>query len=158
MMMRGFLLISLLALSACGFRPVHGADLSGAGVSSIQIAQIDGRSGHVLRRDLGRELATGLPGVDQGLLQIELRETLVRLPLTPDGSAARTDIRAQANYALDTGEDVITGEVRAESAFNVPTQAFADISAQTSASERAMRILAQRISEDLRLKLAVASR
>ena len=54
---------------------------------------------------------------------------------------------------LDTGDDAITGIVQADTSFNVPTSAFGDITAQTTATKQAMNVLAQRIADDLKLKL-----
>ena len=151
-------LLALLTLSACGFQPVHSSAGLGAsnGVSSIVIPQIEGRSGHTLRKALLRELAPGLTGVDTGTLTIQLDQSLRRLAIRPDEAAARTDITVRGEYVLDTGTEAITGSATAESSFNVPVSAFGDIAAQTSASDRAVTQLAQRIADDIRLKLAAA--
>jgi LPS-assembly lipoprotein len=151
-------LLSLAFLAACGFQPVHSsAGLGpGNGVTSIVIPQIEGRSGHKLRKALLRELAPGLPGVETGTLTITLDETLRRLAIRPDEAAARTDITVRGRYILDTGTDAISGVADAESSFNVPVSAFGDIAAQTSASDRAVTQLARRIADDLRIKLAAA--
>ncbi|MEL7129555.1 MAG: hypothetical protein AAGK23_08400 [Pseudomonadota bacterium] len=149
------ILVSFLALTACGFRPVHtSTGLSGASASQISIPEIPGRGGHALRKALLAEFATGLPGVDSATLTITLDESLARLSIRPDETAARSDALAIGRYVLDTGEDAIAGEARAEASFNVPVSAFGDITSQTDASERTMTILAQRIADDLRLKLA----
>jgi len=151
-------LLALTLLTACGFQPVHSSAGLGAnnGITNIVIPQIEGRSGHTLRKALLRELAPGLPGVDTGTLTITLDESLRRLAIRPDEAAARTDISVRGRYVLDTGTDAISGEANAESSFNVPVSAFGDIAAQTSASDRAVTQLARRIADDLRIKLAAA--
>ena len=150
-------LLAIFALTACGFQPVHSAGgLAVSGTSQIVIPEIDGRSGHTLRKALLRELAPGLPGIDTGTLTITLDENIRRLAIRPDEAAARTDIQVRGRYVLDTGEDAISGSAEAESSFNVPLSAFGDIAAQTSASDRAVTQLAQRIADDLKLKLAAA--
>lgn len=148
------LLIGTLALTACGFQPVHSSTI-GAGVASsnIRVTEIPGRSGHALRRALVEEFAAGLPGIENATLTVTLNESLRRLAIRPDEAAARTDIIATTRYVLDTGDDAISGEARAENSFNVPTSAFGDVASQTAASERAMTLLAQRIADDLKLKL-----
>ncbi len=149
--------LALLGLAACGFQPVHSSSgFAAAGASQINIPEIDGRAGHTLRKALLRELASGLPGIEGGTLTVTLEENLGRLAIRPDEAAARTDIRVRGRYVLDTGEDAISGEADAESSFNVPISAFGDIAAQTSASDRAATLLAQRIADDLKLKLATA--
>lgn len=148
------LLIVLPLVSACGFTPVHGAaTLSEIDSGKIQISQISGRTGHELRKALQQELATGLPGIPEGaVLEIDLADRLSRLALRPDGAAARSDLRLQADYTLIFEDERISGTVRAESSFNVPTESYGDISAQIAARERAAKLLAQRIATDLRLK------
>ncbi len=149
-------LITCLWLTACGFQPVHSNQgLSTTnGVSSIVVPQIEGRAGHTLRKALLRELGPGLPDIETGTLTVTLDESLRRLAIRPDEAAARTDITVTGRYVLDTGTDAISGRASAESSFNVPTSTFGDIAAQTSASDRAVTLLAQRIADDLRLKLA----
>ena len=149
--------MALVGLAACGFQPVHSsAGFAGSGASQITIPEIDGRAGHTLRKALLQELAPGLPGIETGTLTITLEETLSRLAIRPDEAAARTDIIVRGRYVLDTGEEAISGLADAESSFNVPISAFGDIAAQTSASDRAATLLAQRIADDLKLKLAAA--
>lgn len=150
-----FAIFTALALTACGFQPVHSpSGLSSNGVTQIVIPEIDGRAGHTLRKALLRELAPGLPGVETGTLTITLDESIRRLAIRPDEAAARTDIQVSGRYVLDTGDEAISGRADSESSFNVPLSAFGDIAAQTSASDRAVTQLAQRIADDLKLKLA----
>ena len=159
-MMRQLALSALLllglvpGLAACGFSPVYSSDLSGTGASSISIPEIKGRSGYILRRELVRELATGLPGVESGTLIITLDEELRRLPLNLDGSATRTDVLATARYTLDTGEDAITGTADVVTSYSATPGQFGDVAAQQDGFERAMRLLTQEISSDLRAQLA----
>jgi len=142
----------LLIASACGFQPAY-SPATAARATSINVPEIEGRAGHELRKALLTELSTGLPGIENATLTVTLRDSLARLPIRPDEAAARTDVNAIGRYVLDTGEDAITGQVRTQTSFNVPTSAFGDIAAQTAASERAMQQLARRIVEDLRLQL-----
>lgn len=144
----------LIALAGCGFQPVHSPRSTSLSAGNISVPEIPGRSGHMLRKALIAELATGLPGIEAATLVVTLDEDLNRLAIRPDEAAARTDIIARGRYVLDTGETAISGGAQAETSFNVPVATFADIASQTDASERAMIVLAQRIADDLRLKLA----
>ena len=146
--------LALTSLAGCGFSPVYTTDLGGQGAGAIAVAEIEGRSGYILRRELVRELATGLPGVEDGTLLIELEEELRRLSLNQDGSAARTDIIAVARYTLDTGDDAIIGEVDVLTSYTATDGQFADVAAQQDGFARAMRLLSQEISSDLRIQLA----
>jgi len=141
----------LLTLSACGFTPLYANDPAG----QIRIEMIEGRSGHVLRKNLLLELAPGLPGMDSpARLSIELDENLSRLALQPDEAATRTDIIAEARYELIYDDVSLTGKSEAETSFLVPLAPYSDLTSQIDASERAMALLARRIADDLRLQLS----
>jgi hypothetical protein len=146
--------LMLASLAACGFAPVHTSNIGSAYQgSNIIVPEIPGRSGHELRKALVEEFATGLPGIDTATLTVSLRERTGRLAIRPDEAAARTDYLVTGRYVLDTGDNAITGTVSADTSFNVPTSAFGDITAQTAATTQAMNVLAQRIVDDLKLKL-----
>ena len=150
-MRRFAILLSVLALSACGFTPVYSG---AANPSSIAVDDISGRSGHELRKALIQELSAGLPGVDSARLNVDLDEDLKRLTLRPDFSASRTDIIAKGKYVLVLEGETLSGSARSETSYNVPNAPYGDIAAQTDASKRAMRKLAREIVDDIRLKLA----
>ncbi|MEO1407231.1 MAG: hypothetical protein AAFV54_12195 [Pseudomonadota bacterium] len=144
---------ALMVTAACGFQPVHSPATQNLSQGNIYIPEIEGRAGHSLRKALIAELAPGLPGVNGATLTVTLSDRLQRIPIRPDEAAARTDVVAVGRYVLDTGDNAISGSVRSESSFNVPTGAFADIASQTDATERAVIQLARLMAEDLRLKL-----
>lgn len=148
-----FTLILIGPLAACGFTPLYANGAGGAG--QVTVAEIDGRSGHMLRKALIQQLAAGLPGIEEpATLTVILDEELQRLSLRPDEAASRTDIVVDAQYVLEVGGEAFGAEVSAETSFNVPDAPFADITAQIDTSERAVNLLARRIVDDLRLKLA----
>lgn len=145
-------LFALLAVSACGFTPLY-ANSGSSG--QISVEEIEGREGHALRKALLEQLAPGLPGLDgPATLTVTLDSELYRLTLRPDEAAARTDVQSRARFVLDMGNDAVSGDIRAETSFNVPDAPFADITAQINASDRAMQVLARRIVDDLRISLA----
>ncbi len=151
------ILASLAApLSGCGFQPVY-APVDGklADGGLVEVATIRGRAGHMLRQALLQELALGVPGLTEPVLvTVNLDDQLARLAFQPDGAASRSSVLATGNYAM-TGETVsVTGSVTVETGFLVPDSPFGDIAAQTSASDRAMRSLAKRIADDIRLQFA----
>lgn len=152
--LRFALFISAFGLAACGFSPVHSANVgSSFSASNINVPEIPGRGGHELRKALVEEFATGLPGVEAGTLTVTLDERLGRLAIRPDEAAARTDYIVSGRYVLDIGDDAITGLATADTSFNVPVSPFGDITAQTAATKQAMGVLAQRIADDLKLQL-----
>lgn len=151
-------LIFVLPLTAaCGFSPVYSADAP-LSAGAIDVAEIPGRMGYELRKELQRELAVGIPGIPPGAtLNIELQDGLRRLTLLPDGAAARSDQRALARYVLTYEGGEISGKTEAESTFNAPSDAYGDITAQISSLERTAKLVAKRIAADLRLKAGSAN-
>lgn len=156
-MLRTCLIFAALLLSACGFQPVYAPSQGSLESGLIQIEEIDGRSGHFLRKELQQQLAVGLPGVTESTtLNVILSEKLSRLAFEPDGAASRTSVMASARYILVSESRSLDGHASIETSFNVPSGVYGDIAAQSAASERGMRLLAQRVVEDLRLKLTTA--
>lgn len=151
-----FVTLSGAALGGCGFQPVY-APVNGqlADGGLIDVATIKGRPGHMLRQALLQELALGVPGLTESVtLTVNLDDQLSRLAFQPDGAASRSSVLATGRYSLE-GESVsVRGRVDVETGFLVPDSPFGDIAAQTSASDRAMRMLAKRIADDIRLQFA----
>ncbi len=155
MIRAALLVLTIWMVGACGFQPVYGNRHGAAADGLLTISEIRGRDGYMLRRALELELAAGLPGLSEpATLSIELDNDLVRLAFQPDGAASRSSIVARGRYRLQGASVDVSGLLDAEATFAVPDAPFGDISAQTYASDRAMRVLAKRIADDLRLKLA----
>ena len=133
--------LSLALLGACGFQPVYSGASGYTGDSAILVDKIPGRSGYILRQNLQQELAIGLPGVENsGTLSVNLEEKLTRLTFKSDGAAARSSIIAEGSYLFTKDDsETISGGLRAEVPFAVPKAPYGDVSAQTSASDRAAR-------------------
>ena len=155
MMKRIFTALALVSVSACGFQPVYGgsaASLSGRG--NVTVDQIDGRTGHELRKALLQELSAGLPGLEGGAtLTVAVEDNVRRLAFKPDGAASRSGYVLEGRYVLAFEQDAIAGEVETTVNFNVPEDPYADITAQNDASKRAASDLARQIVDDLRIKL-----
>ena len=146
----------LAATAACGFQPVY-APVNGQYAESglISVAPIEGRQGHMLRRALQEELAVGVPGLTEKVtLTVNLRSNLSRLALRPDGAASRSSIVATGSYQIDGETTRMRGRSDVEAGFLVPNSPYGDIAAQTDAGDRAMRVLAKQIADDIRLKFA----
>ncbi|MEQ9315603.1 MAG: hypothetical protein RLN72_07110, partial [Henriciella sp.] len=146
---------ALSALSACGFRPLYGgADFNGVVEGqNITIAEIPGRAGYTLRRNLIESLATGLPGLDQpAVLTVTVDEKLTRAALQRDGAVARSFLNARGRYVLETESGAISGDASVQIPYAATNTPYTDVSAQIDASERAMTELARRITDDLRIQ------
>lgn len=156
--MRQLIAIFAIALvAACGFQPVYSTGANANHDGPIIVEPIEGRSGYMLRRALQQELAAGLPGItDAATLSVSLKEKLTRLAFKPDGAASRSSVVAQGRYVLSRDSGSITGRVETEVSFAVPDAPYGDIASQTGASDRAMRLLAKRIVDDIRLQLSAS--
>ena len=146
----------LVFTAACGFQPVY-APVDGEYAESglISVSPIEGRQGYMLRRALQQELAVGVPGLTEKVtLNVQLTSDLSRLALQPDGAASRSSIVASVRYQLQGEDTNVSGRSNVETGFLVPDSPYGDIAAQTDAGDRAMRVMAKQIADDIRLKFA----
>lgn len=155
-MIRALCLIAALAgLTACGFRPLYANQGQGSLVNGQQItvSEIEGRSGYLLRQQLIRNLAPGLPGLeDKARLTVRLKEGVTRATLLPDGAVSRSFYNATGRYTLEVGGETLRGGVSVQVPYAASGTPYSDISAQNSTPERAMDELARRIVENLRIQ------
>ena len=145
--------LGALAHSGCGFQPVHAPSAS-AQSGPILVNEIDGRSGHELRKALLAETANGLPGAPQGgVMEVSLKERVINTTFRPDGSTSRARLRLTADYVIDLGDDARSGTERAEATVNIPDNIFQDINNQTEAREIVAQLLARQIIDRLIIEL-----
>lgn len=155
-MIRTFLICAALSgLSACGFRPLYaGTSFNGDSNGMISVDEIEGRAGYLLRQNLVRELAIGLPGLEEkAVLSVTVEENLTRAALLPDGAVARSFVLAEGDYALQTASGVITGSASVQVPYAAAQSPYADVSAQIQSTQTAMDELARKIVDDLRLQV-----
>ncbi|MBX3427990.1 MAG: hypothetical protein KF779_00255 [Hyphomonadaceae bacterium] len=148
-----------LLVAACGFQPMYAPAGGGHAIGPVQIAEIEGKTGHVLRTELTRILAVEDDGSPPMNLQITLTEQVTRLGLRRDESSTRAELRLTANYVLTPAEPrarVMRGSVFTVVNYDIPTQAFGEIAAQDDARERAAETMAQRFRAELALRIAQA--
>ena len=146
---------AIVALSACGFRPLYGnTGFNGVvGGQNITVEEIAGRSGYLLRRHLIEDLSIGLPGLETPAeLTVTLDEKLSRAALLPDGGVARSFFNATGYYALASDQGTITGKASVEIPYAATNTPYTDVSAQIDASQRAMLELSRQITDDLRIQ------
>ena len=141
----------MIALMACGFTPLYQTSYDNNG--QIVIAQLDGRTGHFLRKSLLNRLNHLIPEGQTGHLAIELKETIGRLALETNESASQTDVVTRADFRLALGAHSFTGQVEVRTAFIVPRSSFGDIAAQIESSRKSADLLAERITEALAIQL-----
>jgi LPS-assembly lipoprotein len=148
-----------LLVAACGFQPMYAPAGGGQAIGPVQVAQIDGKAGHVLKTELDRILSVENSGAAPALLEITLSEQVTPLGIRVDESATRAELRLIANYVLTPaapGAQVMRGSVFAVVNYDIPTAAFGEIAAQDDARERAAETMAQRFRAELALRMAQA--
>lgn len=156
-MMRIFILPLLtLALTACGFKPLHatsqtGINLSDVGVVMASIQDVQDREAgyYIQQRLLDR---TGNPDNAKHVVTITPSVRRTRLGVTNNDVASRYDINLTAKYTLTdrkTGKVLDNGQVRAVSTFGAPDDAFGLIAADTNGTKQGAQELADRLLLEL---------
>lgn len=150
--------LSLLLLAACGFQPMYMPAGGGAAIGPVNVQQIDGKAGHVLKSELDRIFAVENNGNPPALLEITLQEQITPLGIRRDESATRAELRLIANYVLTPANNgqVMRGSVFTVVNYDIPTAAFGEIAAQDDARERAAETMAERFRAELALRMAQA--
>lgn len=157
--MRVLIACLTLLVAACGFQPMYAPGDGGSAIGPVQIAEIEGKAGHVLRTELSRILAVENDGSPPAYLAITLQEVVTPLGIRVDESATRAELRLTANYILTPaapGAVVMRGSVFTVVNYDIPTAAFGEIAAQDDARERAAETMAQRFRAELALRTAQA--
>jgi LPS-assembly lipoprotein len=157
--MRVLIASLMLLLAACGFQPMYAPAGGGNAIGPMQVSEIEGKAGHVLRTELSRILAAENDGSPPAQLVITLQEVVTPLGIRRDESATRAELRLTANYVLTPatpGARVMRGSVFTIVNYDIPTAAFGEIAAQDDARERAAESMAQRFRAELALRMAQA--
>jgi len=159
---RTLLALPVLALGACGFRPLYGPRPPGAaapGLEAVRVGLIPERNGQLLRRSLQERLGRGPDSAARYDLRVGLSYGVDPQGFARDGTPSRIRITATANWFLyDLGTPprlLANGTERAFDAYNVPeNQFFAADTARDAAERRLVEQLAEDIVQRLALRLA----
>ena len=153
------LLFALVALSACGFEPLHGRSYQERTITGeLAAIKVDTPSG-ILGELLRAEIEDGVNPEYQNVqpryrLQVELTEQDVPLFINIDGTANRGEIRYLSNYTLVRLSDntiLNQGKISRVSSYNSSQTAdYAAFVSKEDAKKRAILELAQ----DYKLRLA----
>ena len=145
-----------LLLAGCGYRPLYGSSSETAGVaatlSSVSIPEAEDRVGQLIRNDLLSSMRAG---------EGEQKYTLLLKPVVkrsgvidkPQPNVTRDAITLAVSYELverSSGTVVHTGKTFSYASFDIIRQPFADLQAETNATERAVH----EVSSDIRTRLA----
>lgn len=159
------LLLCLLVLCGCGFRPLYGSaaqpeERSGSALlSRIEIVAIPERSGQDLRnRLIDRFYPQGGPADPLYRLQISsLSESLRDLDITKSSDATRAQLRLNATMTLRdirTGDVVLTRSLSATSSYNILKSQFTTRVAEDYARNNALEDLARQVEAQIVLFFA----
>jgi LPS-assembly lipoprotein len=151
-MKRALILLALLPLAGCGFRPLYGDAKLEPQLSSIYVEPVAERDGYELRNTLINLL--GSDGRETGKvyhLRIALVETNQGVALENNATITRYNDTLTVNYTLSDakGTEVTHGTQTSLSSYNVVSSPYATLSAQQDSDKRAAQDIAERIRIDL---------
>jgi LPS-assembly lipoprotein len=153
-MMRSLLFsIVLLALTACGFRPLY-ADGNSGQVSSamrgIRVAPIPDRVGQLVRDGLERQFTA--TGAARYQLVVTLEESIEGFGIRQDESTTRERVSTVARYALidlATNQPVLEELARSDVGVDKVSSEYATIVAERAAAKRNADQLVRQITNRL---------
>ncbi len=146
---RRAVVLSLLALplAGCGFTPVYGPGGAAEGLrGQIRMDEPSDREGFLLVRALERRL--GLPENARYALSASIRLGEEGIGITADQVITRFQVRGEVTYALTdlvTGRRVTSGTVSNFTSYSTTGTTVATRTAEDSARERFMVVLADQI-------------
>jgi LPS-assembly lipoprotein len=150
------LVSAALLLAGCGYRPLYGTSSETAGVaatlSSVSIPEAEDRVGQLIRNDLLSSMRAG-KGEDKYTLFLKPVVKKSGVIDKPQPSVTRNAITLAVSYELverSSGSIVHSGKTFSQASFDVIRQPFADLQAETNATERAVH----EVSADIRTRLA----
>ena len=152
-------LLLILALGACGLRPLYGTNSVGAAMSDrlgqVNVGIIGDRSGQILRTELIRMLnPQGRPAQPAYDLGVTLAESQQDVNLISDLTTTRKNLTMTASFVLTdrkTGQPVFSDSATEITSFNILSDQFTTLVGERDARDRALKSL----SEDIRTRLAL---
>ncbi|KPU83396.1 hypothetical protein JI58_08930 [Marinosulfonomonas sp. PRT-SC04] len=148
---RRTLILSLLALGACGFQPAYGPNGPAANLQgSIEVAAPDTRNGFNFVRHLEDRL--GQPHAPKYALSYTLQLSEDSLGITQTQSISRYNVLGAVDYALreiDTGLVVHSGKASTFTSYSATGTTVSTSTAKRAAYARLMIILADQITTRL---------
>ena len=152
-------LLLILALGACGLRPLYGTNSVGAAMSDrlgqVNVGVIGDRSGQILRTELIRMLnPQGRPVQPAYDLGVSLAESQQDVNLISDLTTTRRNLTLTASFVLTdrkTGQPVFSDSASEITSYNILADQYTTLVGERDARERALRSL----GEDIRTRLAL---
>ncbi|GJL95348.1 MAG: hypothetical protein DHS20C05_17530 [Hyphococcus sp.] len=153
-------MISLLIVSACGFKPIY-ATPQGKSAPLSQLVTIGAiKAPDTVRLQITEALNDRISLKDGETPEYELivavKETAQQLAVQIDATVTRYNYRLNANYTLvdlKTGER-INGKAQAVTSYNIVSSQYSTLFAERTATEKAARLLSEEIERDLLIRFS----
>jgi LPS-assembly lipoprotein len=142
-------LATLLALSACGLRPLYSGGSSGVvaqTLSGIAVTPIEGKSGWLVRNALTDRL--GATGTPRYRLEIKLDDKIEGFGVRRDDAVTRERRTLRARYQLvdaANGSVLLDATAGSDAGIDVVSSDYGTIAAENTALERLAGIVADQI-------------
>lgn len=148
---RRLILLTPLALVACGFTPAYGPGGPAQGIqSSIRVADPSDKNAFDLVERLEERL--GRPNASRFDLTYTIKTTATGVGITPDNAITRYNLNGTIDWVLTnraTNARVTGGQVHSFTSYSATGSTVAGLAAQEDAARRLMRILADQITARL---------
>lgn len=152
-------LLLVLALGACGLRPLYGTNSVGTAMAdrlgTVSVGVIAERSGQILRTELIRTLnPNGRPAQPAYDLSVALAESQQNINIIGDLTVTRKNMVITASFVLTdrkTGQPAFSDSASEVTSFNILRDQYTTMVSERDARERALKAL----SEDIRTRLAL---
>ncbi len=158
--MKALALLLPLALAACGLKPMYAGGSDGQvarGLASVQVSDIEGRAGWLVRHALADRLeAGGAKQTAQYRLDVRLDDKLEGFALLSDDTIGRERRTLRARYQLvelASGRIVLDGSAASDAGIDVVSSDYATIAAEQTALENLATDVANRIVTSVALEL-----
>ena len=151
------LFVTTPLLAGCGFTPLYAQPGVGPGLSAIETAPLEGRTGFLLRESLDDALARDATIPAAYTLKIDLNQVRTPRGRRVDSAASRYELVLDASWTLTevaTGVVAFTGETSTEVTFDRADQPYASIAGHQDAEQRAAAELARKIQLQLAIWMA----
>ncbi len=155
--MRRLAALFLLALTACGLRPLYGGT-SGEAITgvlrSVEVSPIEGHSGWLVRNKLRDRLDHGDAGAATYRLTVTLDDDITAFGIRGDRAATFERRTLRARYQLveaSTGTVLLDATATSDAGIDIVSSEYATVAAEQTALERLSDQLADQIVTRLAL-------
>jgi LPS-assembly lipoprotein len=154
-----FALAALLALTACGLKPLYadGAQAGSAqGLAAVDIPAIEGRGGWLVKNALEARLGVAGQATPQYRLDVRLDDSLEALGVLNDDTISRERRILRARYQLvelASGAVLLDATAGSDAGIDVVSSEYATIAAEQKALENLALEVADRMATQIALTL-----